>query len=243
MVAGGIVTMYCGEIISNTASKQAATNNLSVGTGGKFIIYGGYLGLGYTKDVDKFTDHRDTVSVKYYDAAGNLSSTTQTVPKGEEFTTKALKSLGGTLETEKTGWSVLGWRAQDGTTTAEGGVMRAGYADMELTVVWTPNCAPLRVTADDCPEDDHVTIFRIQSTTTDTGVSVDIRVAVQGNRNETVYLPLGTYKVTVEKGWRYDYNNVIWNGVVITRGEMTDLGVSIGGAANDRWLNYYTIYE
>lgn len=239
IVAGGTVTMHCGEITQNKASNDASTNNLSITGDGSFVIKGGYLGKGYS--TVGLVDSRDTAIIKYSDGFGHTATEYDVIKRGEEFTTRKLSALSGSgFVKSKDGWVITGWRAPDGTTTANGGNIHAGYADMVLTAVWEPVRADLRITVDDCPEDDHVTIFHITGTST-AGQSVDLYVAVQGNRGKMISMPLGTYKITVDKGWRYDYNNAVWNGVVISEGMIVDLGVSLSGAANDRWLNYYRV--
>ena len=252
-VSNGKITMYCGDVIHNVANGNNSSNNVIVDGTGSFIIHNGYLGLGVVGTIE---DSRDGVDITYSNnITGNTVTTTITkaVQAGNEFEPRSSTDTGFPAGFfVRSGYIFKGWSTSPVATTgdfaavsAEGvvsGTLVAGQTNTTVYAVWEPVSYKLTVNVDECPEGDHVSIFNVKSNTlsADGLDAVDLDVMIQGNGSVELYLPAGTYTVTVKKAWRYNNNDVVWENIDLTAANKSAT-LEIDGASNGKWLNYFFV--
>ncbi len=252
-VSNGRITMYCGDVIHNTANGNSSSNNVIVDGAGSFTIYNGYLGLGVDGTIE---DSRPGVDIIYSNnISGNLVTTTMTkaVKPGYEFTPRSTTDTGFPANFFiRDGYIFKGWSTSSVATTADfaavseegivSGTLVAGLTNTTVYAVWEPESYTLTIRVDKCPENDHVTVFNVKSISlsADGLDEVDFDVMVQGNGNVELYLPKGIYTVTLEKAWRYNYDAVKQNNIDLTANN-NEVTLTVGSVLNGKWLNYYFV--
>ncbi len=254
-VEGGSVTMYCGDVINNTATDSSSSNNVYVDAGGSFTIENGYLGIGVEGNI---TDYRQQIDVIYCDnfSAGNNNVTISgKLAGGAEFDpytlyggeTDAVASINAMKIRE--GYVFLGWSTSSRATNenfapVSGGTLVAGQGDTYVYAVWEPESRHISFKTLGYPNEDHLTVFHIKSTSLALAElsPITLDVIVKGNATVSVLLPKGTYTVTVQKDWRYGSDATELSPVTVTDSDQT-VTVTIGEAVNEKWLNKWTVID
>lgn len=138
-ITGGQVTMYCGNLIANTAIQNQSGNSVSQ-TGGVFNVLGGSIGIGiYINDQAIFNDEREGIYQVTYHAIYNTINETMVAEVNSNEKLKLPKEN----EIENTSFSreglyLIGWSTNDSSTDGYIVVGSEIYVpqDTDLYAVW-----------------------------------------------------------------------------------------------------------